>query len=75
MPNTDLGYLGFRLLARHAVFVVFWDFPKSRMWGLAEMGRVHTTPDATTRSGVAPGMVSEDLKKKVDVRRNFIDQN
>ena len=39
------------------------------------MGRVHAIPDATTRSGQGPGMVSKDLTKIIRVRRIFIDRN
>ena len=68
MPNTDLGYLDFRLLAHDADFRIFENH-------VAEMGCVHTTPEATNRSGAAFAMVSKKLKKQFRVRKFFIDRN
>ena len=39
------------------------------------MGCVHTTPDATNRSGAAFAMVSKKLKNKIRVRKFFIARN
>ena len=71
VPNTDLGYLGFQLFEVTLIFEISEIFKN----GFAETGRVHTIPDATTRSGVAPGMVSKVLTKIMRVPTFFIDRN
>ena len=47
-----------------SAYADFSDFRKSRGCRVAEIGCVHTTPDATNRSGAGPAMVSKKLKKK-----------
>ena len=65
----------FSLVSGNAVFCKIPDFPKSRRCGLAETGRGPGAPDATTRSGVTPDIVTKDLTRKIPVLGFFIGQN
>ena len=54
---------------------VIYNISENFKNGWAEKECVHTTPDAAIRSGVAPGMVSDDMIVIGRGTRGFTDRN